>query len=88
MVRDKLLGSIRHNYKPGGLANIRVRDGGVPEIIGGFRRCEMFHISRIRNGRTDALTKENKKQKLHFSHIDQTWPDGDALRKFTPIDLA
>lgn len=54
-VQNELLGLSRHDYKPGGLANIHDRDRiNIPEITG----IEDVNLSRIpwsRNDRVDAL---------------------------------
>ena len=45
-----------------------------------FDDVRLSHIPRSRNGWADALTKNARARSYIFSHIDQTWTDGDAPR--------
>ncbi|KAF3573508.1 hypothetical protein F2Q69_00062969 [Brassica cretica] len=57
-----------------------LRDRGVPEQED-FEDVRLSHILRSRNGRADGLAKDATTRGYIFSHIDQTWTDGNAPRK-------
>ena len=65
-VRDGLLGPSGYDYKPGGLANIRERDRGVPEITRRFRGCEHVSYSSKYEWSGGRVSKRSKNEKLYF----------------------
>ncbi|KAF3543566.1 hypothetical protein DY000_02008248 [Brassica cretica] len=87
LIRDGLLGTSGHYYKPSGLTNIRDRDRSVPERLQeDFEDMNLSHIPRSRNGRADVLAKEAMTRCYIFFHIDRTRLDGGAPRRIGSSD--
>lgn len=81
-VQDRLLEPSGHDYKPGGLVNIRKKDWSVPEITWGFWGCEYISYFLEYEWSDGHISKKIKDQRLYFSYINQTRLDENVLRRF------